>query len=280
MAVSVIVLVYNAEKTLQRCLDAVLDQTYTDFELVIVNDFSTDNSRDILSSYQDKRIRIVHNPNNLGIAKSRNIGIQNSKGNLIFFTDSDCIPTLNWLESGVKGIQDYDFITGWTLYENSSPTFKDRVMSGEDYFFTCNLGFKRSVLKAVGGFDEEFAMYGEDKDLCYRILGQGGQKTFSSNMLVIHQTIFRTPKDELKRYKNYFYGKLISQIKHHQERDIKYRIIRPDMLFSVIFPPLILIARPFHSFEDLKLLPFTWLGLAKGRLYLWKNCFKQREFYF
>ena len=49
MAVSVIVLVYNAEKTLQRCLDAVLDQTYTDFELVIVNDCSTDNSRTINS---------------------------------------------------------------------------------------------------------------------------------------------------------------------------------------------------------------------------------------
>src|SRR3989338_10604606 len=122
-------------------------------------------------------------------------------------------------------------------------------MSGKDYFFTCNLGFKRSVLKAVGGFDEEFAMYGEDKDLCYRILGQGGQKTFSSNMLVIHQTIFRTPKDELKRYKNYFYGKLISQIKHHQERDIQYRIAPRHMRAAVNFLRLTFLRRSRSPFS-------------------------------
>ncbi len=279
MAVTVIVLVYNAEKTLQRCLDALLSQTYPNFELVIVDDCSTDNSKNILCSYHDNRIRIFCNEQNLGIAKSRNVGIKNSKGDLVFFTDSDCIPTLTWLESGINTIKDYDFITGWTLYENSSPSFKDRAMHGKDGFFTCNLGFKRSALEAVNGFDEEFAMYCEDKDLCYRILEKGGKKTFCPNMLIIHQTIFRSPKDELKRYKNYFRGKLLSQIKHHQEEDIKFRIIRPDMLLSMIFPPFILVARPFQSFDDFRLLPFTWLGLVKGRLYLWKECIKQRKCY-
>lgn len=279
MAVSVIVLVYNAEKTLQRCLDAVLSQTYKDFELVIVDDCSTDNSKNIINSFQDKRIKAVYNEKNLCIAKSRNVGIKNSKGNLIFFTDSDCIPTLTWLESGVNNIKDYDIITGWTLYENSSPSFRDRAMQGKDCFFTCNLGFKRSALEAVNGFDEEFAMYGEDKDLCCRILAKGGKKTFCSNMLVIHQTIFRTPKDELRRYNSYFYGKLLSQIRHHREEDIRFRIIRPDLLLNLIFPPLLLITKPFRSFEDLRLLPFTWLGLARGRLHLWKSCIKQRKFY-
>lgn len=279
MVVSIIVLIYNAEKTLQRCLDALLSQTYKDFELVLINDGSTDHSITIINSYRDKRIKVVNNEKNVGIAKSRNTGIKNSTGDLIFFTDSDCIPTLTWLESGINNIKDYDFITGWTLYENSNPSFKDREMHGKDCFFTCNLGFKRSALEKVGGFDEKFAMYCEDKDLCYRILGDGGRKTFCPEMLVIHQTIFRSPKDELKRYKNYFHGKLFSQIKHHQEEDVKFRIIRPDMLLSIIFPPLFLITRPFRSFDDFRLLPFTWLGLIKGRLYLWKEGIKQRQFY-
>ncbi len=279
MAVSVIVLVYNAEKTLRRCLDAILSQTYKDFELVMVNDCSTDSSRDILSSYKDKRIKIIDNEKNLGIAKSRNIGVKNSSGDLIFFTDSDCLPTLTWLESGVNDISNYDFITGWTLYENSYPSFRDRIVQGKDTFFTCNLGFRKRALDKVGGFDESFAMYGEDKDVCFRILAKGGKKTFCEKMIVIHLQNFRTPQGELKLYRNYLCGKLLSQVKYGLEQDVKYRIIRPDALINVIFPPLLLFTRPFRSIEDLRLLPYTWLGLLIGRITLWRKGLKLKRFY-
>src|SRR3989344_621457 len=279
VSVSVIVLIHNSEKTLSRCLNSLLKQDYSDFELVLVDDCSTDNSLKIIGSYNDKRIQLVHNPKNFGIAKGRNIGIKNSQGNLIFFTDSDCIPALNWLKEGIKTLGDNDIVTGWTLYENPLPTFKDRVVFGKDNFFTCNLGFKRSALEKVGGFDEQLSMYGEDKDICFRILKTGGRKVFCETMQVIHQTTTRRPRDELRRYTNYYLGKLNCHLRHVKEKDVIFRIVRPDDLAKIIFPPLFLLTKSFTSWNDFKLLPFTWLGMIRGRIRMWGEGIKTGKFY-
>ena len=215
----------------------------------------------------------------MGIAESRNIGVKNAKGKLVFFTDSDCMPMLNWLEQGVKAISDYDIVTGWTLYENPHPSFKDRIVEGKDDFFTCNLGFKKSAITGVNGFDEDFSMYMEDKDLCYRILENGGKKVFSENMVVIHQKLLRKPMDELKIYKNYYKGKLLNEIRHKKNGEIVLRVIKPSDLIIVLFPPILLLFRPFKNLNDIILLPFTWLGMIIGRISMWKECFKQKRFY-
>lgn len=88
--VSIIVPIYNAEKYLQQCLDSIINQTYTDIEIILVDDGSADNSGVICDQYAalDKRIIVLHNSNH-GVSYSRNYGIKNSTGEYILFIDSD-----------------------------------------------------------------------------------------------------------------------------------------------------------------------------------------------
>lgn len=89
--VTVIVPVYNTSKYLRRCLDSLVNQTLKEIEILVINDCSTDNSKDILEEYQKKyeNIKVFHNKNNKGIGYNRNFGIQKSKGEYICFIDSD-----------------------------------------------------------------------------------------------------------------------------------------------------------------------------------------------
>lgn len=88
--ISVIVPVYNAEKFLSECIKSVLNQTYKDFELLLINDGSTDNSANICKSFAENDSRIIlFNKSNEGVSKTRQFGINKSKGEYIIFIDSD-----------------------------------------------------------------------------------------------------------------------------------------------------------------------------------------------
>jgi len=93
--ISVIMSVYNGEKFLQQTIDSILSQTFADFEFIIINDGSTDGTRQILEKNNDKRIIIIDNENNLGVIKSRNSGIQKARGKYIAITDADDISLPN-----------------------------------------------------------------------------------------------------------------------------------------------------------------------------------------
>lgn len=86
--ISVIINVYNGEKFITKCLESVINQTYKNLEILIINDGSTDNTLNICKSYKDERIRII-TTENFGLSKSRNIGIENSRGEYIYFLDVD-----------------------------------------------------------------------------------------------------------------------------------------------------------------------------------------------
>ena len=89
-SISVIVPVYNTEKYLRRCVDSILAQTFTDFELLLINDGSTDSSGAICDEYaqKDSRVRVFHKENG-GVSSARNLGLDNAKGEYIAFVDSD-----------------------------------------------------------------------------------------------------------------------------------------------------------------------------------------------
>ena len=88
--ISIIVPIYNVEKYLSRCVDSILNQTFTDFELILVDDGSTDNSGKICDEYAEKdcRIKVIHK-DNWGVSSARNVGLENSVGEYIMFCDSD-----------------------------------------------------------------------------------------------------------------------------------------------------------------------------------------------
>ncbi len=88
--ISIIVPAYNEEKHIARCLDSILNQTFTDFEILCVDDGSSDKTFDIIKKYSEKDSRIIPLKNTgKGVASARNYGIENSKGNYIGFVDSD-----------------------------------------------------------------------------------------------------------------------------------------------------------------------------------------------
>lgn len=111
-AVSIVVPVYKVEKYLTECIDSILAQTFTDFELILVDDGSPDNSGKICDDYaaRDSRIRVFHKENG-GVSSARNFGIDNALGEWITFVDSD------------------DFISSTFLYEMYAPVAKDKTLS-------------------------------------------------------------------------------------------------------------------------------------------------------
>lgn len=86
--ISIIVPMYNSEKYIKKCLESILNQTYEDFEVLLVNDGSTDKTESIVNRYNDKRIKYIKNKKS-GIGKTRNLGIDKSKGEYLMFVDSD-----------------------------------------------------------------------------------------------------------------------------------------------------------------------------------------------
>ena len=114
MKISIVVPVYNTEQYLPRCIDSILSQGFTDFELLLIDDGSTDGSGVICDAYADKdnRVRVFHKENG-GVSSARNLGIDNARGEWLFFVDSDdalCSEGLQVLVDGIS--EDVDVVMG------------------------------------------------------------------------------------------------------------------------------------------------------------------------
>lgn len=113
--VSVILPVYNAKKYINQTIRSILQQTYSDFELLIVDDCPTDGTMQIVEGFTDKRIRIIHNKRNMGIAYTRNCALENSRGTYIALMDHDDIALPERLEKQVQFFErnkDIDVVGG------------------------------------------------------------------------------------------------------------------------------------------------------------------------
>ena len=113
--ITIIVPVYNSENYIRRCVDSVLRQSFEDFELLLINDGSTDGSLKILREYEksDKRIRVI-NQENMGVAKTRNKGIKLASGKYIMFIDNDDYIENDYINKYYNSIKDtdYDIVIG------------------------------------------------------------------------------------------------------------------------------------------------------------------------
>lgn len=118
---SIIIPAYNAGKTIVCCVESLLSQTYQDWELIVIDDGSTDNTLDVCQTFQDKRIQVYHKPNG-GVSSARNYGLIYAKGEYIAFVDADdCLEPM-YLEHLCQGF-DYDLsITGFCYDEEPEKT--------------------------------------------------------------------------------------------------------------------------------------------------------------
>lgn len=109
--ISVIVPVYNAEKYLHRCIDSILAQTFTDFELLLIDDGSKDKSGVICDEYavKDSRVRVFHKGNG-GVSSARNVGLEHAEGEWITFADSDDYVEIEWLRTFADNLYGVDIV--------------------------------------------------------------------------------------------------------------------------------------------------------------------------
>lgn len=110
MKISILLPVYNAESTIRETIDSILNQTYTDFEIIIINDGSSDNSEQTILEYKDKRIHYYRNESNRGLIYTLNRGIELCKGEYIARIDADDIMLPTRLEEQIKFMEEHPTI--------------------------------------------------------------------------------------------------------------------------------------------------------------------------
>lgn len=184
--ISVIIPVYNGEKTIRETIESVLNQTFRDFELIILNDGSQDSTLEVVSSIQDSRLKVFSHPN-AGLAASRNRGTFHAVGEYISFIDADDLWTPDKLETQLKALQDNPEAAvaySWTNYIDESGQFLRRggylTANGDVYAKLLVVDFlengsnpliRRQALIQVGGFDESLPA-AEDWDILLRLAAQ------------------------------------------------------------------------------------------------------------
>lgn len=209
MAFSIIVPAYNAEATIKSCIQALLSQSVDAdlYEVIVVDDGSKDATAEIIRSFPVE----YHFQENQGPAAARNKGAWLAKGDIILFTDSDCVPDRFWLEkmtapfsentdiSGVKGA--YKTRQKSLTARFAQAEFEDRfsLLKKSQYIDmvdTYSAAFKRSVFLDAGGFDPYFPVANnEDTELSYRLVSQHHLLVFNPEAFVYH-----THPDTLKKY--------------------------------------------------------------------------------
>jgi glycosyltransferase involved in cell wall biosynthesis len=240
MRFSVVINTYNRGASLRQTLAALRHQTHTDFEVVVVNGPSTDDTERVLAEFADA-VRIYRCPE-ANLSKSRNIGLSAAAGEVVAFIDDDGIPEPQWLEElaaaydgprvgGAGGIV-YDH-TGAALQFAASvcdrlgnprfnvpPPYAAYQSPGADPFvhlLGTNSSFRRSVLAGIGGFDEEIEYFMDETDVCLRVTDAGYRVRLLDRAPVHHKFLashLRSDKRALKKpfavVKNKYYFTLQS----------------------------------------------------------------------
>jgi GT2 family glycosyltransferase len=196
--VSVVVCAYNAASTIDECLAALEQQTYPDYEIVVVDDGSRDRTREIVRRHP--RARLV-DAAHAGLSAARNLGVSHSGGDIVAYTDADVRVDRDWLTYLVQPFIDSDVVGsgGPNVVPPDDPWMAQCVARAPgapthvliddrtaEHVAGCNMAFRRDVLLQIGGFNPIYARAGDDVDLCWRIQSRGWKIGFAPAALVWH----------------------------------------------------------------------------------------------
>jgi GT2 family glycosyltransferase len=197
--VSVVVASYNGARTLEACLDSLMELNYPACEVILVDDGSTDGTPEIAA--RCPKVRYVRHQTNQGLSAARNTGTKAARGEIVAFTDSDCRADEDWLYYLVGDLSNSRFagIGGHNLLppEDSwvaaavmvSPGGPTHVMLTDrlaEHIPGCNMAFYKWALDEIGGFDPLFRKAGDDVDVCWRLQQRGYKLGFSPAGFVWH----------------------------------------------------------------------------------------------
>jgi glycosyltransferase involved in cell wall biosynthesis len=200
--ISIIIPVYNRDDKIARAIKSVLSQSYSDWELILVDDCSTDRSLQVINSFKDDRIVVLSTLKNVGPAAARNMGVSRSTGGFITFLDSDDFFEDNYLELSLRLLSGTDETVGfsWTGYRyitsngdkaqfwqpsdcsNAYLSFLNALHTGTN----SGLMIKRAVFDTCGYFDDAL-LAAEDTDFLLRIVQSYNFKTISLPLVNIYK---------------------------------------------------------------------------------------------
>ncbi len=196
MRFSIVIPTFNRKTLLRRCLVAATSQNYPDYEVIVVDDGSTDSTQDMVRR-EFPQVRYFRQEVNRGPAAARNRGIWEATGEIVAFTDDDCLPPTDWLNRLADGYHRHLEVVGVGGYlEALDELLRDNILAqyernvGRDRYgagyeevlagFECpaggtnNMSYRRDALIDIGGFDEQFPFAaGEDADLKWRLCQRG-----------------------------------------------------------------------------------------------------------
>jgi GT2 family glycosyltransferase len=279
--VSIVVVTYNAKKYLESCLNSVLNSDYSNFGVIIVDNGSEDGSLEFLEEISKSKLNItvIRNKENLGPSVARNQGIEKAKGKYVGFLDNDTRVHPLWLKEAVKVFEanpkigacqcklildDTDniidcvgeYLGQYGFLVNFVTPGAEKDIGQYDNFIeifaakSAGMIARRDVLNKIGGFDDDYFIYMEESDLCWRIWLQGYTVILIPNSIVYHK--FGTSSVILPQKINYL-------IKFHGTKNYITSLLKNFGLWNLV-----------------KVLPLhlsLWAGMAvgyvlKGRL-LW-----------
>ncbi|MHB8791894.1 MAG: glycosyltransferase family 2 protein [Thermoleophilia bacterium] len=220
--VSILIPLYNGADTITLVLEALYRSTTKDFEVIIVNDCSTDNSLEVLKGLAKKYpFRLIDFPENRGVSKARNAGAAAARGEIILFIDADCIVLPDTIEQAVKALRKGDSICVGGAYTRE-PWDKDffsifqslyihhveTKVEHPDYIATHCMAIWKKTYDEFGGFKEDYfighAASVEDVELSHRLIDAGYQLSRPSEIQVQHMFRFglkKSVKNAVKKSK-------------------------------------------------------------------------------
>jgi glycosyltransferase involved in cell wall biosynthesis len=195
--ISVVVCSYNGASTIRQCFEALLKVDYPNFEVIVVNDGSTDDTAQIAGEYP---FRLISTPNR-GLSSARNTGMNTARGEIVAYIDDDAYPDPHWLQylaysfttsehAGIGGPNIPPPGDGMIAESvANAPGGPAHVLLTDDiaeHIPGCNMAFRRDALLEVGGFDSIFRAAGDDVDLCWKIQATGKSIGFHPSAIVWH----------------------------------------------------------------------------------------------
>lgn len=211
---SVVMPVFNGEKYLKEAIKSILDQTYKDFELIIIDDGSTDNTLKIISKFQDQRIKLYRNRKNLGLVPSLNTGLFKSSGLYIARCDADDIYDKERFRKQIQFLSinlEYILVSsnailidekGRSINKLIFPEKNENIRNGlqkKNIIIHASVMFRKSIVSQIGGYRHFFNSGAEDYDLWLRLLSQG--KFYNFQNFFIKRRIYQSAYSQKFHYR-------------------------------------------------------------------------------
>ncbi len=304
--VSIIIPTLNRIEKLKNCTQSIINNDYTDKELIIIDNGSTDGTREYLESLDTPRLKLILNPENLGLAKARNQGIVASKGNYILFVDDDNILDIHLIKNLLAFFQDVPeagIVSPKTYYQDHPTkiwfyganinlfTSKAKFTHANSIDRTDNINhnleincvhncfmIKREVFEKAGLFDEQLFVSYTEFDLCmrvleyYRIYLVGNAKCFHDRLL----------SDDTKSLENYGftnYNRVYYLIRNRGIIIKRHASTLQTIIFTILCYPLFFIYYGIIFIKHKRLDYFSVhvKGFVSGLIYILSNRLKKLE---